>query len=47
MLPVTALGIALGYAARGWIAANRAVVVAIYVAIWLAVYTLYVVRIGL
>jgi membrane protein YqaA with SNARE-associated domain len=47
MLPVTVLALAVGYALRGWIAANRAIVLGVYASVWLAVYAVYVVRIGL
>ncbi|HYZ93063.1 MAG TPA: hypothetical protein VFA34_11845, partial [Actinomycetota bacterium] len=47
MLPVTVLALAVGYALRGWIAANRAITLGVYAAVWLAVYAVYVVRIGL
>jgi membrane protein YqaA with SNARE-associated domain len=46
MLPVTLLALAAGYTLRRWIAANRRTVLGVYAAIWLAVYAVYVVRIG-
>lgn len=47
MLPVTLLALAVGYVLRGWIAANRRLAMGSYAAIWLAVYAVYVVRIGI
>jgi membrane protein YqaA with SNARE-associated domain len=47
MLPVTLLALAVGYALRGWIASHRRATLAAYAAVWLAVYAVYVVRIGI
>lgn len=47
MLPVMLLALAAGYLLRGWIAANRKLALGLYAAIWLAVYAVYVVRIGI
>ena len=47
MLPVTLLALGAGYFLRDWITANRRLVLSLYAAIWVAVYAVYVVRIGI
>jgi hypothetical protein len=46
MLPVTLLAALVGFLARGPIARQPRAVLAFYGALWLAVYVVYVVRIG-
>jgi membrane protein YqaA with SNARE-associated domain len=46
MLPVTLLVALVGFLARNWIAPRPRVALAFYGALWLAVYAVYVVRIG-
>jgi membrane protein YqaA with SNARE-associated domain len=47
MLPVLLVALAAGYFFRGWVEANRRPALAIYAAVWLAVYAVYVIRIGI
>ena len=47
MLPVLLIALAAGHFLRVWIAANRRLAMGLYAALWLAVYTVYVVRIGI
>jgi len=46
MLPVTLLAALVGFLARSWIVSRPRAVLAFYGALWLAVYAVYVVRIG-
>jgi len=47
MLPVTLLAALVGVLARGWIARRPRAVLAFYGTLWLCVYVVYVVRIGI
>jgi hypothetical protein len=47
MLLVALLGLVAGSVFRGWIAARPRAALALYAAVWAAVYTVYVIRIGL
>jgi membrane protein YqaA with SNARE-associated domain len=46
MLPVTLVAALVGFLARGWIARRPRAILASYGALWLAVYVVYAVRIG-
>jgi membrane protein YqaA with SNARE-associated domain len=46
MLPVTLVAVLVGFLGRGWIARRPRAVLASYGALWLAVYVVYAVRIG-
>jgi membrane protein YqaA with SNARE-associated domain len=47
MLPVTALAALLGFLARRWIASRPRIALGAYGGLWLAVYLVYVVRVGI
>jgi len=47
MLPVTALAALLGFLARRWIARRPRIVLGAYGGLWLGVYLVYVVRVGI